>query len=85
MKYQNLLLTAPLDAAGASALKETLRALAGVREIAASEGAYDVAIAFNGALTSSQEIAHVLSRAGFPLRDVPKAGAGCCGGCGGGH
>jgi copper chaperone CopZ len=85
MIYQNLQFSAPLDAAGAAAVKDALRSVAGIREVGAAEGERDVAIAFNGALTSIQEITNVLVRAGFPLQQAPKASAGCCGGCGGGH
>jgi copper chaperone CopZ len=85
MIYHNVKLAAPLDAAGAAAVKVSLRAIAGIREVGASAGESEVAIGFDGGHTSLQEIATALARAGFQLREAPKANAGCCGGCGGAH
>jgi hypothetical protein len=84
MIYQKLHLSAPLDAAGAAAVNAALRAITGMRDVGTAAGRTDVSIAFDDGHTSAQEIATVLARAGFALRDQPKASAGCCGGCGGG-
>lgn len=83
MIYQNLQLAAALDADGAARVTAALRAIAGVSEVGASEGAARVSVAFEDGQTSPQEIATVLTRSGFPLRDKPTPAGGCCGGCGG--
>jgi copper chaperone CopZ len=85
MIHQNLHLAAALDAAGVAKVTSALRAIAGVTDAVASDGASRVGIVFDSDRTSTQEIGAVLARAGHPLRDTPKTG-GCCGGCGGsGH
>ncbi|GAB3442066.1 heavy-metal-associated domain-containing protein [Massilia solisilvae] len=83
MIHQNLQLATALDAAGAAAVNQALGAIAGVSQVGASGGTNRVAVAFDDNTTSAQEIAAVLARAGYPLREAPKTG-GCCGGCGGG-
>jgi copper chaperone CopZ len=85
MIHQNLQLASPIDASGAAKVTQALRAIAGVSEVGTTEGASRLAIAYDDDLTSQQEIANVLSRAGYPLRVAPKASGGCCGGCGGAH
>jgi copper chaperone CopZ len=85
MIHQNLQLAAALDAAGVDRVTGALRAIAGVAEATAAEGAGRVGVVYDGESTSAQEISAALARAGHPLRETPKAG-GCCGGCGGsGH
>lgn len=83
MIHQSFQLGAALDAAGVAKVTQALRAIAGVADTVASDGANRVGIVYDGESTSPGEIAAVLARAGYPLRDAPKA-SGCCGGCGGG-
>ncbi|GAB3470354.1 hypothetical protein GCM10027321_40660 [Massilia terrae] len=86
MIHQNLQLAGVLDAAGVAKITKALRAIDGVAEAVASDGASRVGIVYDSDSTSAQEIAAVLERAGYPLHDKPKSGGGCCGACGGsGH
>jgi copper chaperone CopZ len=83
MIHQSFQLAAALDAAGVAKVTQALRAIAGVADMVASDGANRVGIVYDDDSTSPQEIAAVLARSGYPLRDAPKT-SGCCGGCGGG-
>jgi copper chaperone CopZ len=83
MIHQSFQLAAALDAAGAAKVTQALRAIAGVADTVASDGASRVGVMYDGESTSSDEIATVLARAGYPLRDTRKDSV-CCGGCGGG-
>lgn len=86
MIHQNLQLAGALDAAGAAKVTKALRAIDGVADAVTSDGASRIGIVYDSDSTSPQEIAAVLERAGYPLRDKPKSGGGCCGSCGGsGH
>jgi len=84
MMHQRLELAAVLDATGAAAVHRTLQAVAGVSAVDVAEGASKIAVAFDGDRTSTQELATVLARAGYALREQKSHGNGsCCGGCGG--
>lgn len=79
MIFQNLQLQAALDEAGAAKVTDMLRAVPGVDEVGAADGASLVAIAFDER-TSLHELATLLARAGYPMR-IPGSGP-CCGACG---
>lgn len=80
MIFQNLQLQKALDESGAAKVTAVLRAVPGVDEVGAADGASLVAIAFDER-TSLHELATALARAGHPLR-TPGSGP-CCGACGG--
>lgn len=84
MIHHQLQLAGALDAAGVAKVTKALRAIDGVANATTSDGASGVGIVYDSDSTSPQEIAAVLERAGFPLKDKPRSG--CCGACGGaGH
>jgi copper chaperone CopZ len=85
MMYQNLQLATAPDAAGAAMIIQALRAVAGVDDVGATPGDGRIAVAFDDNRTSVLELATVLARAGYALREPQKAhgNGGCCGGCGG--
>jgi len=79
MIFQNLQLQAALDETGAARVTAALRAVPGVDDVGAEDGASLVAVAFDER-TSLHELATVLANAGHPLR-IPGSGP-CCGACG---
>jgi copper chaperone CopZ len=83
MIHQSFQLAATLDEAGVAKVTRALRAIAGVADTVASDGASRIGVMYDGESTSSDAIAAVLAGEGYPLRDARKDSV-CCGGCGGG-
>ncbi|MGZ3181859.1 MAG: heavy-metal-associated domain-containing protein [Telluria sp.] len=81
--HHSLQLNAILDPAGAARVTAALRTLGGVDGVNATAGTNHVAVVYDDARTSPQEIETVSAQAGFPVRRRAHGSGGCCGGCGG--
>jgi hypothetical protein len=83
MSHHQLQLATILDLAGAARVLDLLRAVPGVATADAASGQDTVAVQFDQARTSPQELGTVLARAGFPEKRKGHRAGGCCGACGG--
>lgn len=82
MMSQVLHLASPVDTEAAARLTSALKNVRGIQTVDIPSDGKKVRVIFDDALTSVQEVATVMERAGYASANARAHGAGgCCGGC----